>query len=179
MKLIVGLGNPGLQYQKTRHNIGFLVIDELCSKRGIRLVEQTKFHSQLGRENETLFIKPQTFMNDSGKAVSKIFSFYKIAPTTIENQSLVVIHDDLDLPLGSFKAQFGTGPKVHNGLQSIYDCLGTKDFIHLRIGIDGRNGNRSIPGKDYVLQPFLKEERILVDQVIQEVVRHIEESYVV
>lgn len=155
MKLLVGLGNPGSEFEKTRHNAGFMVIDAVAEHLKIQTKwqERTKFWSQVAQTENLLLAKPQTFMNDSGKAVQALLHFYKIA-----NQDLWVIHDDLDLELGKFKIQRGTGPKVHNGLASIYQALGTKDFWHVRVGVDSRQGDRTLPGHVYVLQALKGEE---------------------
>ncbi len=108
-----------------------------------------------------LIAKPQTFMNRSGEAVSKIVNFYHIP---LEN--VYIAHDDLDIPLGSFKVQKGTGPKLHNGLASIEEKLGTVDFWRIRIGVDNREGNRSLSGEAYVLQDFTDEEMKTVQTML-------------
>lgn len=152
MKLIVGLGNPGEKYKNNRHNVGFMVVDEL-----------EKLHLR-----EVVLFKPQTFMNRSGAAVKNWLKNRKgrILP------NLYVVHDDLDIPLGKFKTHFGKGPRVHNGLLSIYDSLGSKDFYHVRIGIDSRlkTGFKGT-GEEYVLENFRPEEKVLVRQTITDVVK--------
>lgn len=167
MKLIVGLGNPGSEYQHTRHNAGFMVAEAVAA----RLVdhphwqERSKFFSLICQTPSYILVKPQTFMNDSGKAVQALLQFYKIA-----NQDLWVLHDDLDVELGKYKIQFGTGPKVHNGLASVYQTLGGQDFWHVRIGVDSRQGDRTLPGHVYVLQNFPDEQRTVFEQVQQQIV---------
>lgn len=148
MKLVVGLGNPGSKYVNTRHNAGFLVADKLS-------------------DNDFLLLKPDKFMNRSGVVLK---AFLKKHPK-IEFKDIYMVHDDLDIELGKYKITFGKGPKVHNGLKSIYEQLGSKDFWHVRIGIDNRlkTGFKGT-GEDYVLSNFRPEERIVVDRVIDQVV---------
>lgn len=164
MKAIIGLGNPEEQHQRTRHNVGFRAIDVLAGRLGIALENSQKLFAEIGKNTNLVLAKPQTYMNESGKAVQAVLSFFKVP---VEN--LVIIHDDLDIPLGSYKIQVATGPKIHNGLLSIYQALGTKDFTHVRIGVDSRAGDKTLPGKNYVLQPFSDEEEAVLEKVIGEV----------
>jgi PTH1 family peptidyl-tRNA hydrolase len=155
MKIIVGLGNPGRKYERTRHNAGFQAVDELADNLHVDIA-QTKHHAFLVRTRidsvEAILAKPQTYMNESGKAVSAIFrDVYAVI------SDLIVIHDELDLPLGSVRVKIGGGHGGHNGLRSIIEHLGSPDFVRVRIGI-----GRPAPGMesaDYVLSPFLTEER--------------------
>jgi PTH1 family peptidyl-tRNA hydrolase len=174
MKFIVGLGNPGKEYLKTRHNIGFQAVDHfaqtIAEDRGQHTSPafqfKQKFFAEVMQIGEIMFIKPQTFMNDSGRAVRAVIDFYQkslLSDGSKEIKDLYVIHDDLDLVTGSYKIQFGKGPKVHNGLTSIYNTLHTKDFWHVRLGVDSRNGDRSVPSQNYVLSPFLLAERQSVE----------------
>lgn len=149
MRLIVGLGNPGTKYAKTRHNVGYMAIDRLKAE-----VEEKK---------DLILAKPTTFMNESGVAVHALYSKYHIPYS-----SLYVIHDDLDIPLGTFKIQLGKGPKTHKGLLSIYEKLGTKDFWHVRIGVENR-ADKKISGEDYTLMPFESQEKEVIDGVIDQV----------
>jgi PTH1 family peptidyl-tRNA hydrolase len=165
MKVIVGLGNPEEKFDGTRHNVGFHIVNRLAARLGITLNQSPKLFSMIGKNNDWLLIKPQTYMNESGKAVQAVLAFYKLTP-----QDLVVIHDDLDIELGKWKQQVGTGPKEHNGLLSIYEQLGTEDFTHLRIGIDSREGDRTLAGKDYVLHPFTLEESRKLGEVTGKVI---------
>lgn len=140
MKLIVGLGNPGKEYEKTKHNIGFMTMDLLAGKmRSEEFLKEDKFKSELTcfeLDGEKVFlVKPQTFMNLSGEAVQKIASFYKIEP-----KDIAVVHDELDLPSGEIKVSFGRGSAGHNGVKSIIQKLGTEEFLRVRIGI-GKNRN--------------------------------------
>jgi len=134
LKLIVGLGNPGKQYEKTRHNIGFIFADLL----------QKKYP-------DFKYLKPQDFMNNSGVSVSKEVNYFKIKP-----EEMLVIQDDLDIPTGEYRIQFDRGSAGHNGIKSIAEHLKTQAFWRLRIGI-GKSD--TIPTEDYVLMPFSSQER--------------------
>jgi PTH1 family peptidyl-tRNA hydrolase len=165
MKIVIGLGNPEEKFAGTRHNIGFHIVNRLAEKLEVTFENKPALFSEVARAGEVILVKPQTYMNDSGRATQAVLSFYKAAPA-----DLIVVHDDLDLELGKWKQQFGTGPKEHNGLLSLYRQLGTEDFTHLRIGVDNRNGDRSIPGKEYVLQRFSAEEVARLGQVTEAVI---------
>lgn len=155
----MGLGNPGEKYKKTRHNVGFMVVDAMASELGIKNYELSKkgkaqyAWGKIGQEDLELF-KPQTFMNDSGFSVL----YAKKNHPNLDSSDICVIHDDLDLPFGKYKIQFGKGPHQHNGIISIEQELGTKDFWRLRIGIDNRQFGSKKPGEDYVLAKFTSEE---------------------
>lgn len=156
MKLIVGLGNPGIKYQNTRHNVGHMVIDALK-------VRPLKSNQQKG----LTLLKSDKFMNDSGIFVKHFISLYP----NISISNLYVIHDDLDIKLGEYKIQFGKGPKENKGLVSIYETLGTRDFWHVRVGIENRQqalGTR-IKGEQYVLEDFTEEEKVIVQSVIKQI----------
>src|SRR5688572_6970855 len=173
MKLIVGLGNPGERYERTRHNVGFMVIDELAKEMGISLKEEKKLGAMVGREGEVILVKPLSFMNESGTVVSKVVNFYKI-----ELQQLVVVHDDLDIRLGEFKFQLGVGTKVHNGVNSVEEKLGSKDFWRARVGVDNRSGEEraQFEGADYVLSKFKSEEMEQVVDVVKKVAGSLNEG---
>ncbi len=164
IKLIVGLGNPGGKYETTRHNAGFWWVDEFARTEGATFRTDNKFHGMVARASlhghDVHLLKPQTFMNDSGRAVAALALFYKILP----NQMLVV-HDELDLPPGSAKIKLGGGPGGHNGLKDIIAHLGTKEFWRLRIGI-GHPGERDAV-VNYVLNAPRKEEQGLIDEALQ------------
>lgn len=155
MKIIVGLGNPGRKYEQTRHNAGFLALDELAVGPGIK-VSQEKHRSLIGRgrigSEETILAKPQTYMNESGKAVAAL-----LRETYATAADLIVLHDELDLPLGTVRVKTGGGHGGHNGLRSIIEHIGTPDFVRVRIGI-GRPAVGADPA-DYVLSPFPAAER--------------------
>lgn len=153
MKLIIGLGNPKGKYKNNRHNVGHIFIDGVLQ--GLTL------HTQ----GET-FLKTDVFMNDSGKFARKWVNFYKV-----DGKDLYVVHDDLDIPLGQYKIQFGVGPKVHYGIQSVEKELGTKDFWRIRIGVDNRDPKNRTQGEDYVLQDFTGEEFSRLNNVFPEVAK--------
>lgn len=170
---MIGLGNPGTQYQHTRHNVGFMVMDEwIRSQTSQDWQHKSDFKADVLKLGEVIAIKPLTYMNDSGMAAQAVMSFYdpnwkKNLPTLT---NVWAIHDDLDIPLGTYKIQFGTGPKIHNGLLSLYQHLNTDQFWHVRVGVDGRNGQRVMSGADYVLQPFAGDEKNLVTESINKLV---------
>ncbi len=149
MKFIVGLGNPGKSYAETRHNTGFLVVDELQKLKSPRSV---------------VIRKSNVFMNESGSFVRKLVDKYRV-----NLSDLYIIHDDLDIKLGEYKIQLGRGPKDHNGLKSIDEALGTSDYWHVRIGIDSRPLDNKPMGEEYVLQNFSEEEKQILKKTIKEV----------
>ena len=152
-KLIVGLGNPGPQYTWTRHNAGFMVLDRLSRTENIPIARKA-FSGLAGDGNwageRVYLLKPQTFMNLSGRSVAEALRFYKLSPA-----DLIVIHDDLDIPFGSVRLKLGGGHGGHNGLRSIDQLLGTRDYLRVRVGI-----GRPLHGDaaNYVLQNFGREE---------------------
>lgn len=164
IKLIVGLGNPGQEYESTRHNAGFWWVDEFARKHATQFRIENKFHGLVARVQaqgrDIWLLKPQTFMNASGRAVVALALFYKILPDQI-----LVAHDELDLPPGSAKLKLGGGHGGHNGLKDIIAHLGVRDFWRLRIGI-GHPGERS-EVVNYVLKPPRKEEQPLIDEALQ------------
>jgi len=164
MKVICGLGNPGKEFKFTRHNLGFLVLDNFQKENSFPDFKfSEKFLSEISRKKiggtEILLLKPQTFMNNSGKAIKKIFSHYKIEP-----QNLCLVHDDLDLPFGKIKISFKRGSGGHKGVQSIIDEISTKDFWRIRIGI-GRPKNKKV--EKFVLEKFGKKEREKLKEILK------------
>ncbi|NEW61270.1 aminoacyl-tRNA hydrolase [Sulfurovum sp. bin170] len=156
--LIVGLGNPGIQYEQTRHNIGFRVIDKLVSDSGARDVSKNSFFGKLFKSNQTLFLKPMTYMNLSGRSLIAVKNFYKV-----ELDDIIVIHDDIDLPFSALRFKKGGGHGGHNGLRSIDSTIG-KEYIRVRMGV-GKPEHRG-QVVDYVLSNFsLDEEKILDDWI--------------
>ncbi len=169
--LIVGLGNPGREYRSTRHNVGFIVVDGLCQAFAIRLARlQSKALVGTGSWNSRKIIlaKPQTFMNLSGQPVSSLMRFYKIPP-----EQLLVIHDDLDLPVGTLRMRPGGGSAGQKGLGSIIAQLGTESFPRLRIGIGRPPGQ--MDAADYVLEDFLLAEKELLPQVLSRAVEAVQD----
>ncbi|MCK5897741.1 MAG: aminoacyl-tRNA hydrolase [Methylococcales bacterium] len=148
IKLIVGLGNPGSQYEKTRHNAGFLFLDQLATNYGGSWRQESKFHGYLAscviNSQKVLLLKPTTFMNRSGQAVNSITHYYKFTP-----EQTLVVHDELDFIAGIVKLKKGGGHAGHNGLRDIIAHLGSKDFYRLRVGINRPSTGKAVA--DYVL----------------------------
>ncbi len=155
MLIIAGLGNPGRQYQGTRHNIGFQVLDYLAAQHNISF-STSKWQALVAKANfwgaSLLLVKPETFMNESGRAVGLIAAYYRVPP-----QDIIVVHDDLDLDLARVKVVVNRGAGGHNGIASLISHLGGKQFIRARIGI-GRP-SQAIPVRDFVLGRFNATER--------------------
>ncbi len=176
MKLIVGLGNPGEKYKNNRHNVGYMFVDylvnELMSSRVKELQEKNILHITYYMLHDLILAKPLTFMNLSGHAVKKLINNYQL---TINN--LIVLHDDLDIPIGKFKIQKGVGPKLHNGIESIEKALGRKDFWRVRLGVDNRTKNNWIDGESYVLQDFLPEEKKIIWAVFPKIVNRLKKEF--
>jgi PTH1 family peptidyl-tRNA hydrolase len=166
MKLIAGLGNPGKDYEKTRHNAGFMFVDFMVEKFDLKF--NSKFqaeYSEINKDGEKIiFLKPQTFMNDSGVSLAEAVKFYKI-----NSEEIFIAFDDLDLPEGEFKIQKGKYPKVHNGVNDIIEKLGTDNLNFIRIGIDGRAPElrKVISGRDYVLQKTSYNYKELFSQIYE------------
>jgi len=150
MLLIVGLGNPGTQYENTRHNIGFRVIDKLIYEFGAQNISKNSFHGELFKSSNILFLKPTTFMNLSGTSVQAVKNFYKI-----ELENIFVVHDDIDLPFSSLRFKNGGGHGGHNGLRSIDTMIG-KEYTRIRMGVDKPEYKSQVA--DYVLHDFSAEE---------------------
>ena len=156
MILVAGLGNPTQRYAATRHNVGFWVIDAILNKTSHTSISKPQFYGELAKSSNFLLLKPQTYMNNSGQSVQAVQSYFK-------PQDLIVVHDDLDLPVGALRFKRGGGHGGHNGLKSIDAHLGS-DYIRVRIGI-----GRPVLKKDvvsHVLEPFFQEERLIIDKVV-------------
>lgn len=158
-RLIVGLGNPGREYEETRHNAGFWFCARLAQARGVTLAHESRFHGMVGRDGPRWVLLPQTFMNRSGQAVGALARFHRIVPAEI-----LVVHDELDIPPGQLRLKFGGGLGGHNGLKDITSHLGTQDYWRLRIGI-GHPGDRN-EVVNFVLKPPRREERAEIDAAI-------------
>jgi len=171
--LIVGLGNPGKEYEKTRHNLGFLVVDEIIARYDA-VPSNTKLQTKLWTAKianaSVLMTEPQTFMNLSGNAVAPVVRTKKIA-----TDHLVIVHDDLDLEFGKIRVSRGASAGGHNGVQSVIDALGTKDFTRVRIGI-GRPVNDQ-PIEDYVLTRFSAEEKKQLTEIVDKTILEIEKLF--
>lgn len=167
MFLIAGLGNPGVNYEKTRHNIGFMVIDEMTKNLSLKTnINKTTFQADVIKSANTLYVKPQTYMNNSGQSIIAIQEYYKI-----EMDQIIVIHDDLDLPFGTVKYKIGGGHGGHNGLRSI-DAHCGKEYIRIRVGI-GKPAFKSDVA-NYVLSDFSKEELNQLEDIITHIIEAIE-----
>jgi PTH1 family peptidyl-tRNA hydrolase len=156
MKLVVGLGNPGSEYSNTRHNVGFMVLDSFLGE----VSWQKKFNGEYYKttmDNETvLFLKPMTFMNLSGQAVQQFAHYFHINITDI-----LIIHDDLDLPLGHYKLKRNSSSGGHNGLKSIISSLNSEEFLRLKVGVTYQRNENTI---DYVLGKFSKKELEMLEE---------------
>lgn len=175
MIIIIGLGNPGKKYKDTRHNIGFQVINEFREKNNFPEFKLSKKFNALISENilgskKIILAKPQTFMNNSGKAVRPLINFYKIT-----SQNLFIIHDDIDLFLGKIKISFARGSAGHKGIESIIKEIGTKNFIRFRLGIQPKKGKPQNT-ESFVLQKFSKQEKETLDKIIKKTTEAIKEK---
>lgn len=181
MKIIVGLGNPGKIYQNTRHNSGYLVLDQLASKLEIgEWSKNKKFQADLAEANKfgekIILVKPTTFMNLSGNAVARLMTFYKVKP-----EDLIVISDDVDLPLDKIRIRKMGTSGGHQGLQSIIDSIGTNKFIRLRLGIarpidfaDRTEAQENrMQTAEYVLEPYSRREKAILAKTLVKAVKYI------
>lgn len=160
MYLIVGLGNPGKKYENTRHNMGFMVVDRLSEKTGTA-VDRLKFRALTGEcvigGHKVMLMKPQTFMNLSGDAVREAARYYKLAPSHI-----IVIYDDIDIPLGNLRLRKSGSAGTHNGMRSIVSLLGTDQFPRVRVGIGGTSGDLV----NHVIGRISSGERKILDETV-------------
>lgn len=173
MKLIVGLGNPGTEHEGTRHNAGFLVIDKLLAVSESETKFDKKANADVAKatinKKRVLLVKPLTFMNNSGIAARALLDFYKLKP-----EDLIVIHDDKDIPLGETRAQTDRGPAGHNGVKSIIEHLGTKNFMRIRVGVAPDSQNKIKDTANFVLGKFTADERKKLKKVIENVAKEID-----
>ncbi len=172
MKLIVGLGNPGAEYKNTRHNIGFMVIDEYAKRHNIS-INKKKFNALYGEfiinDEKVILVKPQTYMNLSGEAVKQIVDYYKI---DIDN--ILIIHDDLDLKFGTYRLRLSGSSGGHNGLKNINQLLNTQNYKRLKIGI---SNDKTIDTKDYVLGHFTDKDQEILKIVIDKAVNILDDYF--
>lgn len=168
MHLVVGLGNPGSKYEQTRHNIGFMALDYYANKEGFSFSD-SKWEAKVAKafigSRQVVFAKPETFMNNSGRAVGKICAYYKIAA-----EDVIVIHDDLDLDLGRIKLVVNRGAGGHNGITSIIQCLGVKNFTRIRAGIGRPDAHSEMTVSNFVLSKFTNAESQIVDSLLSSIV---------
>lgn len=174
MRLIVGLGNPGIEYLGTRHNAGVLLVDRLANSPEFIVDSSYGWRLRYGvyvfKTPKIVLIKSEKhFMNESGNVLREVLRFYELSTN---NYELLVAHDDLDIKLGEYKVQKGRGPKEHNGVESVERALGTKDFWRIRIGIENRvqDSGFRVQGEEYVLQRFTAEEKKVLSVVLDEIV---------
>ena len=162
--IIVGLGNPGKEYENTRHNIGFMFLDALSKAFNLDFKIDKKANTLVAtmvlKEKKHYFLKPLTYMNLSGNAVYSFINYYHL-----EKEEIIVIHDDMDLPTGKVRIRFRGSSGGHNGIKSIINCLKTEEFNRIRIGIGHEDKNNVI---DFVLSKFSKEELDLLEGVLQQ-----------
>ncbi len=163
---MVGLGNPGLKYEFTRHNIGFRVVDSLARDMGTEFKKVKSYYSLISRgtinDHKAMLVKPQTFMNLSGRAVSKVVSYYKIPP-----QDLLIVYDDLNLELGQVRIRKKGSTGGHKGIESIMQYLNSEDIPRLRIGIGNPSANFNFDCVSYVLSNFNGDEKDKTKEVIK------------
>lgn len=159
MKLIAGLGNPGKKYDRTKHNTGFMAMDHYLEKNNLSL-DKDKFDGLWTKQKingeDVIFLEPQTFMNDSGKSIAQVANFFKISP-----EDILVIHDDMDMPIGKIRIRANGKSGGHNGIKSIMACLGTNNFNRLKIGIRHPQKESVV---SWVLSPFNDEQQKLMDK---------------
>jgi len=175
--IIVGLGNPGNEYEKTRHNAGFLVVDELAKKLSVNFKDVDSFQAEIaeGRigEHKVILAKPWTFMNASGRTVSALAHFYKVEP-----KNIIIVADDVSLPLGTLRVRTEGSAGGHNGLKSVIEHLKTETFPRVKIGIDPQPIN--VPLEAWVLSRFSKDEMKLlspvIDQAVDELIDAVQEG---
>jgi len=159
IRLVVGLGNPGKEYERTRHNAGFWLVERFASANGVMLRKDGKFQALVGRHESAFLLMPQSFMNGSGRAVQMLAGFFKIKP-----EEMLVVHDELDFAPGVARVKQGGGIAGHNGLKDISQRLGSHDYWRLRVGI-GHPGDKDAVA-DYVLQKPSAEDKTAIDQAI-------------
>lgn len=171
IRLLVGLGNPGITYQQTRHNIGFLVMNALAKKHSVSFSIQKKLKGALAEisteQEQIILLKPNTFMNKSGEAVLATKNFYRI-----EKESIAIIYDDADLDFGELRIRKTGSSGGHRGMKSIIELLGTQDIARLRIGI-GRPQHPDFPLDEWVLQKWTKREQEKLPEIIEQAITKI------
>jgi PTH1 family peptidyl-tRNA hydrolase len=166
-RLLAGLGNPGREYQDTRHNVGFMILDRLAADAGVQLRSERAWHAEVGRAGDVILCKPLTYMNRSGEAVRPLSSFYKIPP-----HEVLIVLDDMALPLGKLRFRPSGSAGGHNGLQSIIEHFRTPAIARLRVGI----GDKLEPGDavGHVLGKFTSEEATLLKDTLARAVEAIQ-----
>ncbi len=167
MFFFIGLGNPSEEYENTRHSIGFAAVDLLAQKLDATFSHQSKLKSEIAKKGDVVLVKPDTFMNLSGECVRRVIGFYdRSLMGQKELHTVYVLHDDLDLRFGQTKLVFGSGPKAHNGVNSVREQVGTDQFWYGRLGVDGRTPETCMEPHAYVLSKFTSEELPTVSQML-------------
>lgn len=176
MKLLVGLGNPEERYAGTRHNLGFDILDALTRKFNLENWSlENKFKSEIIKTKDLMLVKPQTFMNKSGIAVKLLADYYKVLP-----EDIIIIHDELDLPLGKIKVRLGGSAAGHHGVESIIEALNTDKFIRVRLGIgnlrtqSSEHKGQTISAEKFVLEPFMHKEKSIVKTMIKKAIKAVD-----
>lgn len=176
MNIIIALGNPGKEYEKTRHNAGFLFFDFFLEK-DVAWEYNKKFNADVCYKNNTYFVKPRTFMNNSGLSLRAFMDYYKLLPKKMGlfpvkdldlSEVLTVVHDDLDIDIGKYKISINSSSAGHNGVQSIINHLKTKNFKRIRIGVKNEF-KKNIPAEKFVLQRFSKEDFSRLMKIFREI----------
>ena len=180
MRIIVGLGNPGEQYEKNRHNVGFMALDLLLGD--VKWQLNKKFQALIYGSGDCIYLKPQTFMNNSGQSVQAIMSYYGLIPKSLGffnkkdsdlNDVLTVIHDDIDIEIGKWKIATDSRSGGNNGVQSIINHLKTKNFKRIKVGVKNELLRTRIPAEKFVLQNFNAEEKEIIKTVLIEAIKNI------
>ncbi len=181
MKIIVGLGNPGEEYKITRHNVGFMAVDALAKSLGLVWQNNRKLKAEIIKNNEMILVKPLTYMNNSGKAVKAVMQYYKLLPKkfglltrqqTDLSDVLTVIHDDLDIGIGKYKISVDSRSAGHKGVESIINCLKTKNFKRFRIGVH-TNITEKISADKFVLKKFSQPELSVIKNLGEEMIKRL------
>ena len=184
MKIIVGLGNPGEKYNNTRHNAGFMTLDAIAESQNLSWDENKKFKAQIIKDGGTIYVKPLTFMNNSGEAVSAVMSYYDLLPKKLGilkkkdadlSEVLTVVHDDVDIELGKLKQGSGSGSAGHRGINSIIKHLKTKNFNRIRVGIKS-DLKEKMGTEKFVLGRFGKDEMTIVENIVKKIKNQITET---
>lgn len=177
MKLVIGLGNPEDKYINTRHNLGFEALNQYIKDKNLgKWSMEDKFKAEVIKTGELIFARPQTYMNNSGMAVSALVNFYKIKP-----EDVIIIYDELDLPLGKIKVRQGGAAAGHHGVESIMEALGTDQFIRVRLGIGNLKTQSSehkqshVSAEKFVLEPFIHSEKAHVKHMIKQAIKALDE----
>lgn len=172
MKLIIGLGNPGEKYDNTRHNLGFRVVDLLTENSADAFKLDKKLKSEILKDGDNIFVKPQTFMNNSGMGVKLVVDYFKVPLSDV-----ILIHDELDLPLGKIKIRLGGGGSGHHGVESVIEALGSPDFTRVRLGIGnihsigGERAGKHFDANKFVVEDFTPQEKNTVKTMLAEAVK--------